>query len=254
MNEYETPRRLRWEVVIIVLVTLGESATYSVLRLIRAALSPTPIGQQQASLNPRLADQAFWDVLYQLLSVCFSLALVALVLYLLWPPGGSPFRRIGLTFQRSDWGWGLALAAAIGIPGIGVYVVGRSLGLTVAVVASPLDAAWYTIPLLLLSALRAGLLEEVIGVGYLVTRLRQIGCGVWAAVLISAALRGLYHAYQGVPAVLGNFAMGVLFAWFFVRKGRIMPLVIAHTAIDIAAFVGYPLVAGLWPGVFAPAS
>jgi hypothetical protein len=29
-----------------------------------------------------------------------------------------------------------------------------------------------------------------------------------------------------------------------------MPLVIAHTLIDVFAFVGYPLVASLWPGVF----
>ncbi len=250
MNEHETPKRLKWEVAIIVLITLGQSAIYSVLRLIRAALAPTPIGQQQASLNPRLADQAFWDVLYQALSVFFSLTLVALVLYLLWPVGGSAFKRIGLTFKASDWGWGVALAALIGIPGIGVYVLGRELGMTVALVASPLDAAWYTIPLLLLSALRAGLLEEVVGVGYLVTRLRQIGWGIWPVVLASAALRGLYHAYQGVPGIIGNFAMGIIFAWFFVKKGRVMPLVIAHTLIDTAAFVGYPLAAGLWPGVF----
>jgi hypothetical protein len=29
-----------------------------------------------------------------------------------------------------------------------------------------------------------------------------------------------------------------------------MPLVIAHTVIDVCAFVGYPLAVGLWPGVF----
>ena len=31
-----------------------------------------------------------------------------------------------------------------------------------------------------------------------------------------------------------------------------MPLVIAHTLLDVVAFVGYPLAVALWPGVFAP--
>jgi len=31
-----------------------------------------------------------------------------------------------------------------------------------------------------------------------------------------------------------------------------MPLVLAHTILDVVAFVGYPLAAALWPDVFAP--
>jgi hypothetical protein len=29
--------------------------------------------------------------------------------------------------------------------------------------------------------------------------------------------------------------------------------VIAHTVIDIVAFIGYPLAVALWPGLFGPA-
>jgi uncharacterized protein len=46
--------------------------------------------------------------------------------------------------------------------------------------------------------------------------------------------------------------MGIVFAWCYRRWGRVMPLVIAHTLLDTVAFVGYPLAAALWPGVFAP--
>ena len=46
--------------------------------------------------------------------------------------------------------------------------------------------------------------------------------------------------------------MGVVFGWCYRRWGRVMPLVIAHTLLDIVAFVGYPLAAALWPGLFAP--
>ena len=246
--------RLWWEIGIVLAITVGQSALYSVLSLVRASLRTTPIGQQQTQLNPNRDAEVFWNVLYQFLGIVFALALVALVVYLLWEPGHNALRRIGLDFTRfgGDLGRGILLAAVIGIPGLGLYAVARVLGLNVAVVASPLDAAWWTVPLLLLSAVRAGLTEEVILIGYLFDRLRRLGWSWWAIILSTAALRGAYHAYQGVGAIVGNVVMGVVFGWCYRRWGRVMPLVIAHTLLDIVAFVGYPLAAPLWPGVFAP--
>jgi membrane protease YdiL (CAAX protease family) len=247
--------RIRWEIGIVLAITVGQSALYSVLLLVRASLRTTPIGQQQTQLNPNRDAEILWNVLYQFLGVVFGLALVAMVIYLMWEPGHNALRRIGLDFTRfgGDLGRGILLAAVIGIPGLGLYAVARMLGLNVAVVASPLDAAWWTVPLLVLAALRAGLTEEVIFIAYLFDRLRRLGWSWWAIILSTAALRGAYHAYQGVGAIVGNFVMGVVFGWCYRRWGRVMPLVIAHTVLDIVAFVGYPLAAALWPGVFAPA-
>lgn len=246
--------RLWWEISIVLAVTVGQSALYSVLSLVRASLRTTPIGQQQTQLNPNRDAEIFWNVLYQFLGIVFGLALVALVVYLLWEPGQNALRRLGLDFTRfgGDIGRGILLAAVIGVPGLGLYAVSRALGLNVAVVASPLDAAWWTVPLLVLAALRAGLTEEVIFIGYLFDRLRRLGWSWWAIILSTAALRGAYHAYQGVGAIVGNVVMGIVFGWCYRRWGRVMPLVIAHTLLDIVAFVGYPLAAALWPGVFAP--
>ena len=250
-----TRARLWWEIGIVLAVTVGQSALYSVLSLVRASLRTTPIGQQQTQLNPNRDAEILWNVLYQFLGIVFALALVALVVYLMWEPGQNALRRIGLDFTHfgGDLGRGILLAAVIGIPGLGLYAVSRLLGLNVAVVASPLDAAWWTVPLLLLAAVRAGLTEEVIFIAYLFDRLRRLGWSWWAIILSTAALRGAYHAYQGVGAIVGNFVMGVVFGWCYRRWGRVMPLVIAHTLLDIVAFVGYPLAAALWPGVFAPA-
>jgi membrane protease YdiL (CAAX protease family) len=247
-------RRLTWEIWIVLAVTVGQSALYAVLSLVRKLLAPVPLGQQQTQVNPPRDAQAIWDVVYQLLAVFFALALVALVIYLLWEPGGNALRRIGLDFTRfgGDLGRGILLAAVIGVPGLALYAAGRALGITVAVVASPLDAAWWTVPLLVLSALRAGLTEEVIFIAYLFDRLRRLGWNDWSIILTAAALRGAYHAYQGIGAIVGNVVMGVVFGWCYRRWGRVMPLVIAHTLLDVVAFVGYPLAAALWPGVFAP--
>ncbi len=243
--------RLVWEVVIVLCLSLGRSALYSTISLVRSLLNPTPIGDQTAQLNPSRDDHAVWDVIYGLLDVFFDLAIVALVIYLLWEPGQSALRKIGLDFSciGSDFLRALAVGAAIGIPGLGLYLAGRAAGMTIAVQASE-GIAWYLIPVLLLSAARAGLLEEVILLGYLGDRLRWLGWGTWAIILSAAALRGLYHSYQGVPAIFGNFVMGIVFGWAYQRWGRVMPLVIAHTLIDIVAFVGYPLAAALWPTLF----
>jgi membrane protease YdiL (CAAX protease family) len=44
--------------------------------------------------------------------------------------------------------------------------------------------------------------------------------------------------------------MGVLFGWLYTRWGRVLPLVIAHTLIDTAIFVGYPWAAVTFPALF----
>ena len=236
-------------------LSVGRSAVYSVLSLVQALTREQALGDQSTSLNPGANAQQFWDVLYQFVGAFFGFAPVALAIYLLWEPGVSAFRRIGLDFRRfgRDVGAGILLVLIIGVPGLGLYAAGRALGITVQVDASPLDASWWTIPLLLLAALRAGLTEEVIMIGYLFDRLRRLGWGVWTIILASALLRGSYHAYQGWGPIAGNVAMGVVFGWVYHRWGRVMPLVVAHVLIDVIAFVGYPLAAAWWPALFAPA-
>lgn len=236
-------------------LSVGRSAVYSVLALVEA-LTRAPLSQQSTSLNPGANAAAVFDVIEQILAQLFALAPVALAIYLLWEPAASGFAKIGLTLRRPwrDVGLGVALVAVIGVPGLALYALGRAAGITVQVDASPLDGSWWTVPLLVLAALRAGLTEEVIFIGYLFDRLRRLGWGVWAIILSTAALRGAYHAYQGFGAIIGNVAMGIVFGWVYQRWGRVAPLVVAHVLIDVIAFVGYPLAAACWPGVFAPAS
>lgn len=65
-------------------------------------------------------------------------------------------------------------------------------------------------------------------------------------VAASALVRGAYHLYQGFGPFLGNVVMGVVFAEYYRRRRRTTPLVVAHTLIDVVAFVGYALLpAGL---------
>lgn len=245
-------RRLAAEVAIVLLLSLGASAIWAVLQFLDVMTRETPIGQQQVALNPSRSDRAWLDLSYQFTGIVLDLVPVALVIWLLWRTRRPHLGALGidLTCPGRDSASGIALVLVIGVPGIALYFAGRALGLTVDVVPSPLDAHWFTVPLLLLSALRAGLTEEVIVVGYLFERLRRLGWGTWPIILAAAALRGVYHLYQGVPALVGNFAMGVLFGWLYARTGRLLPLIIAHTLIDVAVFVGYPWAYATFPVLF----
>jgi membrane protease YdiL (CAAX protease family) len=245
-------RRLWAEIGIVLGLSLGASAVYSVIAIARRLSREQPLSQQTATLNTPLAAEEIFDLIYQLLGHFFALMPVALVCYLLWSGSRPRLGRLGLRFDRvpQQLGWGAVLALVIGIPGLAFYFAARALGITVSVVPTALDAYWWTVPVLLLSALRAGIVEEVIVIGYLFERLRQLGWGPWSIILSSAVLRGTYHLYQGFGAFIGNLAMGVLFGWLYTRYGRLLPLVAAHAFIDAAVFIGYPFAVAGFPILF----
>jgi len=253
-NEQRPRRRLAAEVAIVLGLSLGASALYSIVAIINRLTREETLSQQTATLNTSLSPRPVFDLVYQVMGVFFDLMPVALVCYLLWNAARPHLGALGIDLRHPgrDTLHAVALALVIGVPGLGLYLLGRQLGITVTVVPTALDEHWWTVPVLLLSAARAGIVEEVIAVGYLRDRLKRIGWGPWAFIAASAVLRACYHLYQGFGAFVGNLAMGVLFAWLYQRTGRLLPLVIAHFLIDAAVFVGYPWAAATFPGLLAP--
>jgi len=248
----ESPRRIRAEIAIVLGLSLGASAVYSVVSIVNRLTREEALSEQTATLNTSLSPRPTFDLVYQVLAVVFDLMPVALVVFLLWQATRPHLGRLGIDVTRPgrDALGGVALVAAIGIPGLAVYLGGRALGISVDVVPSALDTYWWTIPVLLLSALRAGLTEEIIVIGYLYARLGDLGWGRWKIIVGSALLRGSYHLYQGFGAFIGNFAMGVVFGWLYTRYGRLLPFVVAHFLLDAAIFVGYPWAAATFPELF----
>jgi len=246
------------EVLIVLGLSLGASAAYSIVSITNKLTQQVALSEQTTTLNSSYSDRPRFDLIYQLMAIFFDLVPVALVGFLLWQATRPHLGRLGIDFTKPGRValTGVGLALAIGVPGIGVYLAGRALGLSVNVVPTALDAYWWTVPVLILSAVRAGVTEEVIVIGYLFARLRDLGWGRWQIIVATAALRGTYHLYQGFPAFVGNFAMGMLFGWLYSRPsykhgGRVLPLVIAHTLIDAAIFVGYPWAAATFPALFS---
>jgi membrane protease YdiL (CAAX protease family) len=238
--------RLGLEVLVVLGLSLGQSAIYSVLRIVDRLTRNVPLAQQTSTLNPSVTPDRPWlDLTYQLVGIGFGLVPALLALYLLGLTNRPAGSAIGLDRRRPgfDLGFGALVALGIGVPGLGLYLGARQLGLNTQVQASGLTDNWWTIPVLVLSALQNAALEEVVVVGYLFTRLRQLG---WQWVMIiglSAVVRGSYHLYQGFGGFAGNLIMGVIFGLVYLRWRRVAPLVVAHTVLDVAAFVGYALLA-----------
>lgn len=244
-------RRTGAEIWIVLGLSLGQSAVYALVNIVARLTAGPPLAEQTATLNASRAERPLLDLTYQLLGIGFALVPVALALFLLSARGTSALAALGIDRARPgrDLGWGVALAAVIGIPGLAFYALGRVLGITVSVQASALDQHWWTVPVLVLAALQNGLLEEVVAVGYLFERTRDLEWDRLRFVVASSLLRGSYHLYQGIGPFLGNVVMGVVFSWFYTSRWgrrRVLPLVIAHTLLDVVAFVGYALVPPEW--------
>lgn len=239
------------EIIIVLALSLGRSAVYAIIDLLRL-LAAGPLGDQQASLNTSQDESPWFDLLYQLLGIAFTMAPVALVIYLLAIGAGSlrgALADLGLDLTRParDLLHGLVLLCCIGIPGLAFYYLGRVLGMTVEVVPAALATHWWTVPVLVLQALKNAVLEEVIIAGYLIQRLERLGLGPRATVAISSLIRGCYHLYQGVGPGIANLAMGIVFGEYYRRTRRTAPLIVVHTALDVFAFVGYALLKDVLP-------
>jgi len=220
-----TRSALQFEIVIVLLVSLGQSAVYAVVSLIAKLTAGRPLSQQTATLNPSQSPRPYLDLTYQLLGMFFALVPVLLALYLL----GHSRAELGIDQKRPafDLGCGLGLAAAIGIPGLLLVYVAAKLGLNAQIIPAALQHLWWAVPVLILSAIQNAVLEEVIVVGYLIIRLRSLGARLPYVVLASAVLRGSYHV-PGRRRVHRKRRHGR-------RVRAVLPAVQAHHAADRGA-------------------
>lgn len=242
-------RTLLVETVLVLGVSLGASVVWSVLSLWRKLTAETPLASQTTSMNTSITPDRPWlDLSYKLAGIAIALVPVLLALHLLGREEGGGRRAgrlMGLDLRRPvrDLLLGLGLAAVVGLPGLGFYLLARELGINTTVSAANLADVWWAAPVLVLAAVQNALLEEVIMVGYLFRRWTQAGWGTWTVVVTSALIRGGYHLYQGFGGFIGNVAMGLLLGWVYTRTRRVMPLVLAHAALDVVAFLGYAVLA-----------
>ncbi|WP_028810073.1 CPBP family intramembrane glutamic endopeptidase [Streptomyces sp. 351MFTsu5.1] len=236
----------RDETLLVLGLSLGASGVSALISFVGSITKPGGLKDQAATLNASAAPGRPWlDLSWQLFGIASALVPVLLVAHLLLREGES-LRTLGFDRTRPafDLVRGAGIAAVIGSTGIAFYLAARGLGFNLTVVPEALPDVWWKYPVLILSAMQNAILEEVIVVGYLLRRLGQLGWTPGTALVASSVLRGSYHLYQGVGGFIGNMVMGVVFVYLYRRWGRVGPLVVAHSLLDIGAFVGYALLAG----------
>lgn len=232
-------RTIHGEILVVLALSVLASAAYAIVSLVSAPLKGVVV--ESASQNPLFANQ--------LIGFVFGLAPVALVIHLLHRDGET-VGAIGLdrTQGRRDVVRGVLLFAVVGSIGLGIYILAVRLGVNRFVVPAPPAGHWWTWPTVFMNAGGAALLEEVVVLAYLITRLRQLAWSPVAVIAASALLRGSYHLYQGWGGFVGNVLMGALFAMLFLRWRRTWPFVVCHFLLDAVAAGGWLVLHGRVPG------
>jgi len=88
-----------------------------------------------------------------------------------------------------------------------------------------------------------GIYEEILFRGFFLTRLRRLFGGPQSAratalaILLSSAVFGLAHVYQGTLGVLQTFTVGIILALIAVWRRKIWACMIAHMGIDIFGLI-----------------
>ena len=148
-------------------------------------------------------------------------------------------------FRWSSLAWGLLLAAVM------MYVVLPTLTWALHAAAIPAFEAGMATALAAPAGLRiiavitAGVVEDILFIGYAFTRLARLtGSGWLAAVVAAAAAALLYFPHWGVGPVLAFFVTEAIAVGFFVWRRDLLANIVAHVTVDGMALVVMPWLNG----------
>jgi uncharacterized protein len=84
-------------------------------------------------------------------------------------------------------------------------------------------------------AITAGLCEEFLYRGFAMAVLEQVGLQTWAVVLLSSALFGLAHSYQGRGGIVMTMLIGIILGLGRITFDSLIPAIFWHSAVDVVA-------------------
>jgi len=89
-------------------------------------------------------------------------------------------------------------------------------------------------------AVTAGVCEEFLYRGFVMAALARAGLAAWGVVLLSSALFGLAHLYQGRGGLLSTLVIGTVFGTARIAYDGMVPVMLWHFAVDAVAGVAGP--------------
>jgi len=151
---------------------------------------------------------------------------------------GRKLSELGLGFKWLEVPKGVALFLAA----IACYWLSYSLHLFGhASLYSPRSAGmfaatslWVLIPFLSVNPL----FEETLVRGYLMTEIIELRSSKLAAVLLSVAIQTSYHLHYGVSDALCLGVGLAVFAVYYAKSRRLMPVIFAHWLWDLTGLIG----------------
>lgn len=99
-------------------------------------------------------------------------------------------------------------------------------------------------------SLQAGIGEELLFRGYVITRLERLGLNWWACILLSALIFGLVHVpgYGWAASLPKAIWLGIPTGAYFWFRRNLGPLIVAHTVLDFSMFMLLGLILKLTGG------
>lgn len=180
--------------------------------------------------NPRLLAALFQE-------------LSALTLFgVLYFRQGRKLSGLGLGFLWSDLPKGLGLFFAsvtaysmasyclirAGFPGYNTLSSPNSSGMFTA------TTPWLLVPFLLLNPL----FEEILVRGYLMTEIIELRSSAFLAVSVSLIVQTSYHLHYGIIGALSLGTGFAVFALYYARSRKLMPVIMAHVLWDFLGLIG----------------
>ncbi|HEY2033455.1 MAG TPA: CPBP family intramembrane glutamic endopeptidase [Rhizomicrobium sp.] len=193
----------------------------------------------RAAVAPHLAIKTPRDIVA--VRAVSSIVLVWLLFgaaYVLLKLRGQTLHGIGWQMSSSIWGWLFGFIFGVGYAG---FVV---MGMIHAGAPVLTDWSWFRILVALGIGISAGICEEAVFRGFVMSQARDGGAHWIVQILISAILFGLAHMGWGglgghvdmkqlIGAVGATAFLGLLMAITYLASGRsLTPPIIAHATID----------------------
>jgi membrane protease YdiL (CAAX protease family) len=192
-------------------------------------------------LNNAVFDSDTKKKLYRVNS--FSMAMLALIIIAVWFLYSRPWSGLGFTYAI---GYGTTVTLLVVIF-IVLYAADTMYAISTAANRQQTIDQWQTatpflptlkneLPLYFVMCVTAGVGEEIVFRGFLVTYCLYLFSGnenaEWWAVLLPSLVFSISHYYQGSRAVFKIFILSVLFGFIFLKSGSLWIVMILHFLVD----------------------
>jgi membrane protease YdiL (CAAX protease family) len=193
------------------------------------------------SLDSRLpANSGSWAVFGPAaIDAVAQAGVAAALVILLCRNRGISTRALGLVVHRQASGqWAVGRMLRTATWAVLAFIVGSLVTSALATGSynSPSDINAAFLAYSSTAALNAGIVEEMVVLGFVLVTLQQARRPMWEILLVALVLRGSYHIYYG-PGVVGIFIWASVFIWLYLRTRSLVPIITVHFLWDLTVFM-----------------